>query len=206
MIKARQNLLIGSILTRYVLYKMQKNFRSVKFFGEYKSSDKAILLISNHISWWDGFWAMYLNRKIFCKNFYFMMLEEQLKKFWFFRYAGGFSVKRNTKSVMDTLNYTEDLLNDKRNMVLIFPQGKINSVYKQKFDFEKGVDRIASDLQNNIKIIFLANIIDYGSYSKPGVYLYFQEFKATLLTITSMQDNYQIFYNQTIESHISIIE
>ena len=64
---------------------------------DFNDRNLPVLLISNHISWWDGFWAMYINLKVLKRKFHFMMLEEQLRKYWFFNYTGGFSVNKKSK-------------------------------------------------------------------------------------------------------------
>ena len=81
-------------LTRFLLH---RHFNNINIEGKIKNSNKAILLIANHISWWDGFWMMQLNLKQGHHKFHFMMLEEQLKKHWYFKYTGGFSIKKKNK-------------------------------------------------------------------------------------------------------------
>jgi 1-acyl-sn-glycerol-3-phosphate acyltransferase len=112
-------------------------------------------LVSNHLSWWDGFWAMYLNIKLFHRKFYFMMLENQLKKHMFFNRTGGYSIKKGSKSIIETIEYTAHLLSDKQNLVLLFPQGEIQSLYTHVFRFENGIGHIMKKLTGKAQIIFL---------------------------------------------------
>jgi 1-acyl-sn-glycerol-3-phosphate acyltransferase len=158
-----------------------------------------VILISNHFSWWDGFWAMYLNLKVLKRKFHFMMLEEQLRKYRFFNYTGGFSISKKSKSIIETLNYTKELLSDNKNMVLIFPQGEIESMHKQLFRFENGLERILKDLKGKIQIIFMANLIDYFSSPKEGLYIYFSAYEKQDFKSESIEAAYNHYYLQCVE-------
>ncbi len=70
------------------------------------------------------------------------MLEEQLRKHMYLNKAGGFSVRKGSRSIVESLGYTAELLNDKNNLVLMFPQGRIESMHKQDFVFEKGIEYV----------------------------------------------------------------
>jgi hypothetical protein len=128
-----------------------------------------------------------------------MMLEEQLRKYWFFNYTGGFSVNKKSKSIIETLNYTRDLLCDNKNLVMIFPQGEIQSMHNQTFVFEKGLERIIKNKDNPIQIVFLANLVDYFSNPKPGIYLYLFEYPGANLDLETLQNSYNEFYRQCVE-------
>ncbi len=82
--KATHHQVIYPFFQMYTRWKIWRNFHGVIITGEYHEKDLPILLITNHISWWDGFWADYINMKLFHRKFYFMMLEEQLLKHMFF--------------------------------------------------------------------------------------------------------------------------
>ena len=51
---------------------------------------------------------------------------------------GAYSILPGTKSVIDSLSYTVDLLKDTGNVAAIFPQGEIESAYTSRIRFEKG--------------------------------------------------------------------
>jgi len=144
--------------------------------GEFHDDGKPILLLSNHMSWWDGFWANNLTRTMFRRRFHFMMLEEQLGKFSFFKYCGGYPVRKNSRQSVESLHYTLELLTHPQNLVLLFPQGKIESLYTRDFHFERGVDHVLKKAGDSIQVIFLACLVDYFSKAKPGLNLYFREY------------------------------
>ena len=74
MIKARHQLFVYSFFKIYTLAKMRTNFNSVKLNGTVDVADHSVLLIANHIGWWDGFWALYLSMRIFQKKYHFMII------------------------------------------------------------------------------------------------------------------------------------
>jgi len=92
MIKAKHHIIINTIFNWLTSFLLKRNFNSLQINSDFADNGNPILIIANHISWWDGFWILYLNKKVIHRKFHFMMLEEYLKKHWYFQYIGGFSV------------------------------------------------------------------------------------------------------------------
>jgi len=205
MLKAKHNYVISQFFKFYTLWLLKKYFSKIRLFGDFHDRKLPILLISNHISWWDGFWAYYLNGKILKRKFYFMMLESQLRKFWFLNFAGGFSINKRTKSMIETLRYATDLLQDSNNLLLIFPQGKIQTMHQHTFSFEKGLEHILKDRKSMVHVLFVVNIIDYFSNRKPSVNIYYEEFDGFEYEVEVLQYHYSEFYKRCIESQKTLI-
>ena len=127
-----------------------------------------------------------------------MMLEEQLMKFFFFNKTGGYSIRKNSRSAVESILYTSELLSDHQNMVLLFPQGKIETAYTSFLKFESGIGRIIHKTNNPIQIIFMVNLIDYFSDRKPGLFMYISEYKGDRTDTLSMQEAYNLFYNECV--------
>jgi len=138
--------------------------------------DRSILLLSNHVSWWDGFWAYEVCRRLWGKSYHVMMLEEQLQQRHLLRYAGAYSVKLGHRSVIQSLNYSAQLMENPKNLVQIFPQGKIHSLYQSlsDTDFSGGAERILQKVQAPVQLIFAVAMVDYFSHSKPTLYYYLE--------------------------------
>ena len=128
-----------------------------------------------------------------------MMLEEELRKNWFFQYTGGFSIKKQSRSIIETFDYTAELLSIANNMVLLFPQGKIKSVYQEKFVFEKGIEKILQRTKNEIQIIFQANLIDYFADAKPNAFFNLQHYTGAR-NVDEMENAYNTFYEQCLQT------
>ncbi|MFO7656058.1 MAG: lysophospholipid acyltransferase family protein [Bacteroidales bacterium] len=197
-LKAKHHPFIYPFFRYYTKYLLKKHFNNVFINGEGFKENLPVLLLANHFSWWDGFFALYLDMKVFNKKFHFMMLEEQLRKYWYFNYSGGFSVKRGSRSVLESLHYASELLKTCGNMVLMFPQGEIQSMHRQDFKFEKGVERIISNRPNQIQVIFLACLIDFLSHKKPDAYMYYTCYTGKLTNLQTLQADYNLFYRESV--------
>lgn len=198
-LKAKHNFLVVPFFEWYSRRSMKMHFGDIHINSQPVDKQLPILLISNHTSWWDGFWVNYINQKLFRRKFHFMMLEEELRKYWLFNYTGGFSVNKKSRGIVETLDYTADLLGNPDNLVLIFPQGEIQSMHHQPIRFEKGIERILKNKKCNVQIVFLVNLVDYFSNKKPGIYFYLQEYTGNAIDIQSIQDSYNLFYAESIE-------
>lgn len=201
-IKARHHWIVSPFFKFYAVYKIRRHFSDVIITGDIQQKDLPVLLISNHVSWWDGFWAMYINLKLLHRKFHFMMLEEQLKRFSFFINTGGYSVRKGARSVLESIDYTIELLSDKRNMVLLFPQGKITSMYYQSVKFERGIERILKGVKGKVQIIFMANLVDYFSREKPTLFIYLKEYNLSDHSLDNVQQEYNTFYSEAVSENI----
>ncbi len=199
-IKAKHHFIIHPIFKLFSRVMIHRHFAQVDVVGNVKVSDaRSILLLSNHCSWWDGFWQLFLNMKIFKKKFHFMMLEEQLKKHWYFNYTGGFSVKKSARSVVETVQYSAELLSQPQNLVLMFPQGKVESIHKQSVSFEKGVEKILERTdRSKVQIVFLVNSIDYFINKRPILYHYIKEYKRENSNYLELEKDYNAFLKESI--------
>ncbi len=192
-IKAKHNFILDPFFRFYVIWKMKRSFHLVSFKGEIQDKNRPVLVIGNHVSWWDGIWALHFNRHYFNRKFYFMMQEEQLRKNCFFQYTGGFSVRKKSKSVVESLNYAAELLSDKNNMVLLFPTGKIQSMHQNEFIFEKGVEKILQKTKQKIQVVFMVNLVDYFSNPKPVITTFFEDYNGSFST-PALQTEFNRFY------------
>lgn len=197
MIKAQHHKVIYSLFQWLSRYLINKNFNSVSINGKFSDNGKPVLIIANHVSWWDGFWVLLLNLKIIKRKFHFMMLEEQLKKHWYFRYTGGFSIKKKSRSIIDSISYSTELLQNPENLMLMFPQGKIQTMHADAVVFEKGVERIVSKISSETQIVFVVNLIDYFSDCKPNLYINFKSLLAKDLQQEDLENEYNRFYKDS---------
>ncbi len=179
MIKSRHHILLYPFFKQYARWKMRSAFHRITLDGTFTDRGMPVLMVANHTSWWDGFWAVHLCRERLHRLFHFMMLEEQLKRFWFFRYTGGFSVRKHSRSALESIHYAAELLRQPNNMVLLFPQGEIQSMHCQQIVFERGAERIISIVgADRIQVIMVVFLVDYFSQPRPSLYIYYEEYIA----------------------------
>jgi 1-acyl-sn-glycerol-3-phosphate acyltransferase len=156
---------------------LRKNFSAFYLAGIIPelTPGNALLITPNHFSWWDGFFIDFAARKLFKKNFHILMLEEQLKKYSFFRKVGAFSVEPGSyKGIKESLSYSAGILKNPDNLLVYYPQGKIEPYDTEQITIKKGTFNIIRG-NNNVDIIPAGFRIEYDNIKKPAVYLRFGE-------------------------------
>lgn len=191
----------------YILWIAGRSFYKINYNHVAIARDKAVLLLANHFSWWDGFLMYYLNHKLLGKKFHVMILEDTARQVSFFKYMGAFSVNKSSKDMMASLNYAATLLNDPQNMLLVFPQGKLYSNFTNEVIFQKGVMKIMSAAQHNFQLLFAATFIEHFKYKKPGVNVYLKTGGPDLVYhhIDELQAAYQEHYNSAKQQQTEIV-
>jgi len=187
-----------SIKLRFHTFRIEKTVKA--------DPQRPMLLIGNHISWWDGFWPLWLNRKYFRKRFHVMMLEEELKKRRFMRQGGAFSIHPNKRSMLESLDYVNELLKDADNLVVIYPQGKIHSMSDHRIRFEKGLERILTVCGEETQVVFSVVLVDYFARARPTVFYYLGEWegisnKEQGFLIEEVEEAYNRFYRLCLAEH-----
>jgi len=157
--------------------------------------DKPLLVIANHFSYWDVPWIFKLCHELFRKRFYCMTWEEQLQRYPVLRSIGAFSVNKGTRGVIESLDFATSLLEDPKNMVLIFPQGEIKSIHAPEITFQKGVFRIIERFEKPLQILISVALVDYASRPKPMVRFYFRDYTPTGNLRTDLKRTFLDHYN-----------
>ncbi|MCD8185629.1 MAG: lysophospholipid acyltransferase family protein [Rikenellaceae bacterium] len=179
---------------------MDRHFRRVRFIGKADGAPGPLLMVANHFSWWDGFIQHRLNREIFSRKLHTMMLEEQLRRHPVLNRCGCYSVKKHSRSLVDTLDYTARLLRLPENMVLIFPQGRIGSIYTDKIHFEAGLGRLLRQPNPTFRLVFNVNLTDYGTARKPELKAYFRLSSPERYdSVWQVEEDYNRFYRACIQ-------
>lgn len=155
----------------------------------------SVLLLQNHFSYYDGYWSMILCQKVFHRQFHVMMLEEELKKRMFLTRCGVFSVRRNSRDLIESLHYARELLQNPENVVTIYPSGEIISQHRQQFSFQHGFARLAEN--DNIHIAFAVVLTDYFSKARPEIRIYVENFRGEK-TAKAIENAYHTFYQSCI--------
>ncbi len=196
MIPARHTHFHTAFFRFYSAHLMRSNFKSVIFVDDPGTSDKSLLMIGNHFSWYDGFFMNYYNNRVLKKKFHVMMLEEQLRERMFLNKSGAFSVNPGNRDIIESLRYSAEILADPDNMLLMYPTGEIQSSYISSFRFMKGMDKIITG--NDPEIRFYACLIDYFSGRKPSAWIYFHVVSGENRNTPALDKAYNEFYKSCI--------
>jgi 1-acyl-sn-glycerol-3-phosphate acyltransferase len=206
MIYPKQNRFIQWWMQLYNNWLLRRTFSSINYNQLPCAPDQSILLIANHFSIWDGLTLYWINARLFKKKFHVMILEETSVKEPFLKYAGAFSVKKGSGEALASLDYAAALLNDPKNLVLIFPQGKLYSNFVDAVQFEKGIMRVISKSAGKYSLIFSATFMECFKNKKPIVNVYLtHEAKMDFSNIEQLQNSYHEHYNKSKSQQIKII-
>lgn len=171
MLPARHHWFFDKFFDVYIRLLMNRHFSKIEVEGHWPVSDASQLVIGNHVSWWDGFWVYYLNKKLLRKQFFVMMLKEQLKKNQILSRIGAFSIDPGSRSVVKSLAYASEQLKEAGNLVVMYPQGVITSVHAGVPSFKKGLEHIISN--SGVKsVLFYVALTDYFSQKRPVLTFY----------------------------------
>ena len=80
----------------------------------------------------------------------------------------------------------------------MFPQGENHSIYNDAVAFENGVERIIKKTASETQVVFVANLIDYFSDSKPNLFIYFKSFLAQDFQKNTVENEYNTFFKQSL--------
>ncbi|MNL13821.1 hypothetical protein D3C87_1347400 [compost metagenome] len=198
--KSHKNSFVFSFFSWYIRYILKRDF-SAYVFNDFKlRGEEAVLLLANHFSWWDGFLMFQLNRLLFKKEFHVLVTDEDYKKHWFLKYVGAFAAEGKGKDVVETLLYAGQLLNDPNNLVLMFPQGKLYSVYNGSIAFEKGVMQVVNGSGKKFQIVFAANLIDLST-RKPQLQTQLAGWEAEeYMSLQLLKSEYNKHYTQALKN------
>jgi 1-acyl-sn-glycerol-3-phosphate acyltransferase len=198
MIKARHHWFYYPFFTWYSKWMPRKDFKRVVLHHRMEDKGLPVLMIGNHVSWWDGFLAHYINLQFFKRKPHVMMLEEQLKARMFLNKTGAYSIKKGSRSALESLRYSAAILTDPKNMVIMYPQGKIHSIYDHPLQFEKGWYRIFKYLEHPIQLVFYVAMFDFYASRKPELHIYLQDYAYEETSFSRMEADFNLFHESSI--------
>jgi len=197
MIKANPNRFSLWFYSSYFRVLQKLYFRKITVISDKVfPDDKSILLLQNHFSYYDGYWSMYLCHKLFRRRFHVMMLEEQMKKRMFLTRCGVFSVRKNSRDLVESLQYAASLLKDPSNVVTIYPSGEIISHHQQNYPFQRGFARLTGD-DVPCSIAFAVVLIDHFSFARPEICIYVEKYSGET-SAKLIESAFHTFYHSFI--------
>jgi hypothetical protein len=133
------------------------------------------LLMCNHFSFMDGFLAFYLCNHVFrkhghLKKMYIMSLKKQMEKNPWLRYCGSFSVEPGRRSIKESFAYAAEVLSEPGNLLMFFPQGKLESSMIRYIKFEEGISEIVPQIKGDCQLIWSSNLVEFFESIQPSVY------------------------------------
>jgi 1-acyl-sn-glycerol-3-phosphate acyltransferase len=173
--KAENHSLYTPFWRWYIENSLRGQFSSVRLLNLANTEQScSVLWHGTHVSFWDGYLGVQLASHLNLE-YRVMMLEDNLKKYSFLRFAGAFGVARGSaRGALESLRYaaTELRKTPSRGM-LMFPSGEIGSSHVRPIPFESGVAALANlaAKEQDLLVSALAIRLEYGSEAKPVAYL-----------------------------------
>lgn len=143
MIRAAHTQWAKAVFYPFIRHIMRSDYSAFRLSGEVPElpSGRAVLVTPNHIGWWDGFFIHSLNRLLWRRRFYLMMLEGQLRTYWYFRHLGAYSIEPGSpRAARESLQYSLELLGEPGNMVVLYPEGELRSQFFAPGKLQRGVE------------------------------------------------------------------
>ena len=199
MIKAEHSKWAEFVFDIYLKRLLRSSFKEFRVINELPKFDKSksLIVTPNHFSWWDGFFIYWLNKKMLNKKLFIMMLEEQLKRYWFFKKLGCYSIDLNdSRKMITSLKYTVDLISNPENLITIYPQGEIQPYEQRPIQLRNGIDFLSRKSENDFQILPVAFKIHHTNERLPMVYARLGK----LLNSKDIKINPQIFNEEFIKN------
>lgn len=198
MIKARYNPVWLWFYSSYFRVLQKVYFRKIWVItDDVFPEGQSVLLLQNHFSLYDGYWSMYLCKTIFRRRFHVMMLEEELAKRMFLTRCGVFSVRKNSRDLIESLTYAAGLLRDPGNVVTVYPSGEIISHHRQNFSFQRGFIRLAGNHDPHSHLALAVVLVDHFSRTRPEIRIYLKNYSGER-TAEAIESAYHLFYQSCV--------
>lgn len=143
--------------------------------SEADEPDACVLLVANHVSWWDGYLLRLVQRRLRPRaSLITIMADHELARRRYFRWAGAIGVDpASFASVRRMLRTMHDLRATSRRTLVVsyFPQGRIWPSSKRPLGFKRGVAAIAKQLAP-VVIVPVSLHIEPMTTSAPHAFVY----------------------------------
>ncbi|MEO8233027.1 MAG: lysophospholipid acyltransferase family protein [Ignavibacteriota bacterium] len=199
MIKADHKKWAEIIFDVYLKRLLKKSFNDFRVINALPVIDKSksLIITTNHFSWWDGFFIYWLNKRLLNKKLHILMLEEQLKRFWFFKKLGCYSIDLNdNRKMITSLKYTLDLISNPENLIIIYPQGEIQPYEQRPIVIKEGVNYLSSKSSIDFQVLPVAFKIHHTNGRHPIIFARF----GNLLSSKKISENKKIFKDEFVSN------
>lgn len=199
MIEAENKRWARLIFNPYIDYLLKKNFGHFYLLNEFPRIDKlaGLIIAPNHFSWWDGFISDYLSRNLIKRKIHVMMLEDQLKRYWFFKKVGAYSINpANPVSMARTIKYSRKIAASPDNLVVLFPQGEIQSLNEKSVSIKEGLKLLLETDIPDIYILPLAVKVEYGENKNPDIIAKFGK----LIEAREIKTDFELFTEEFLNN------
>lgn len=180
MIQAQHRFWADFIFQPYLTRLFKRHFHTIQVLGDLPEvpNHLPLLLLPNHSTWWDGFFIYLLNKRIFRRTAYLMMLEAQLSKYKFFAKIGAYSIEpKHRQGIVESLEYTVELLKRGTPLISIFPQGELLPWHTRPLNYKRGVKWVLREYGKPVAILPVAIRTEFLGEKRSEVFFLFGDVK-----------------------------
>lgn len=106
--------------------------------GDLPSNHLPVLLISNHLSWWDGIWVWQHNRRFWKRTFAVPVLAKSIRKWQFLTHLGALPLARG-RALHVQCSAIRQACSAPNDLLLFFPEGRIRRAAPGAHFFQKAL-------------------------------------------------------------------
>jgi 1-acyl-sn-glycerol-3-phosphate acyltransferase len=144
-IPARHWPLFARAFAWYAERLLRGHFRALHVRGSLPPVNEPLLVVAQHVGWWDPLVFFHLSRVRFVGKHYVMMEEANLRQFPFFGWLGAFSLDRRARgAALPSVRYALARLREPGARVWIFPQGALQPADFRPLRCEPGAGWLAA--------------------------------------------------------------
>lgn len=164
MLRAAVRAFARSFLTAWLSIVQRMCFSEMVVVGELPNNHASVLLVSNHISWWDGIWVMLLNLRHWKRDFKVLMLHRELEKRPFLSLTGAIPLYPDRR-MPQSVQIMEAILAANNSLLLIFPEGEIRPAAQSVHSFKTGLIKRLHGKSG--QLCFLYQAVEYANRVRP---------------------------------------
>jgi len=140
-----------------------------------QSAQGSVLLVANHVSWWDGLVLLLANRLHFERVAYAAMSEEGLRRYPVFRRLGAYSLPHGTAAadLLGSIRFSHRVLQTPNALLVFFAQGEQRHESKRPLGFADGIGLILRTCKPSLPVTVIPAALHYTflEHAKPEVFL-----------------------------------
>lgn len=162
---------------RYLAYRYHRSFSRIHFNLEAAAgkldASLPVILVPNHISWWDGFLCFEVQRRLRPgSGIYSLMLERELQKFPILRRVGCFGMQPGSPPSVRRafVQFKELVATNPYRTLTFFPQGKISPIRQRPLRFLRGIDLLVK-IAGPVQCVPIGLHIEPMNHAKPSVFI-----------------------------------
>ncbi|MFM8269354.1 MAG: lysophospholipid acyltransferase family protein [Pseudomonadota bacterium] len=141
------------LFNSYLYWNFKKSFENIYCLGlsSLREVKTPLIFVSNHVSWWDGFFLFEIQRRIRPNaQIYTVALEKTCRENSILPRMGVLPLQPGNpgslKAILNHLQKIRSQIAPEDLVVSFFPQGKITPSFRKELEFQRGIESVISSL------------------------------------------------------------